>query len=97
MHFNPEITLGNVLTIAAFVTAVLGAFYGLKTKMEVFTVLIQQYSDRFAQMEVRHDQRLRKLEDNNEKITSLVQHLMGQNDERVRWDGNERRERSRRT
>lgn len=92
MNFNPEITLGNILTIAAFVTAVAGAFYGLKSRMDVFQVMIQQYADNFAATERRHEQRLTKLEDNDARLTGIVQELIGQNAERIRWDGHDRRD-----
>lgn len=91
MNFNPEVTLGNILTIATFVVAVVGAFYTLKGKSDVLIIIIQQYNERFARMETRHEQRLTKLEDNDQKLTQMVQQLIGQNEERRRWDGHERR------
>lgn len=97
MDFSPEITLGNILSIVAFSAAVLGAFYGLKSKLEVFSVIVQQYNERFARMELRHEQRLTKLEENNQQLTVMVQQLIGRSEEHIRWHGEERRERQRRT
>lgn len=85
MNFSGEITLGNVLTAVAFAAAVFAAFYGLKGKLDLFAALMER-------MEARHDERLTKLETNERTLTGLVQQLIGQNEERVRWDGADRRD-----
>ena len=89
MNWNPEITLGNLLTSVAFIAAVLTAFHGLKAKLDLFSTLMER-------MEARHEQRLTKLETNERTLTGLVQQLIGQNEERVRWDGLDRRDHDRR-
>jgi hypothetical protein len=96
VNFTGEITLGNLLTVAAFLGAVVSAFYGLRGKLDVVAALMEQHNKRVEQMERRHEQRLTKLEENDHKLTEMVQQLIGQNDERVRWDGHERRARDRR-
>lgn len=96
MSFSPEITLGNILSIVAFTAAVFGAFYGMRSKMDVFQILVKQSNERFARMEARHEQRLTRLEDNTDRLTTLVQQIVGRCEERTRWDGHERRERARR-
>ena len=85
MSFSNEITAGNILTAVAFAVAVMTAFYGLKSKLDLFSTLMER-------MEARHEQRLTKLETNERTLTGLVQQLIGQNEERVRWDGLDRRE-----
>lgn len=91
MNFTPEITTGNLLTIAAFVFAVIGGFYGLRGRLDVVTALMAQHNSRVERMEQRHEQRLTKLEDNDYRLTVMVQQLIGKTDERSRWDGAERR------
>lgn len=77
--------------MVAFVAAVFGAFYGLRGKLDVVATLMAQHNDRVERMERRHEERLTKLEDNDHRLTMMVQQLIGQNDERIRWDGHERR------
>ena len=91
MNFTGEVTLGNLLTMVAFIGGAIGAFYGLKSKLDVFATLIEQHNANVKSMEARHEQRLTRLEDNEKKLTQMVQQLIGQNEERVRWDGLERR------
>jgi len=90
MNYTPEITFGNILTIVAFVVAVIGAFYGLKGKMDVFVVMMQHNNDRIVRMENRPEQRLTKIEENDLRLTSIVQEIIGQNSIRERWDDNRR-------
>jgi demethoxyubiquinone hydroxylase (CLK1/Coq7/Cat5 family) len=85
MNFSGEITAGNIMTAVAFAIAVMTAFHGLKSKLDLFAALMER-------MEARHEQRLTKLETNERTLTGLVQQLIGQNEERVRWDGLDRRE-----
>lgn len=91
MTFTPEITTGNLLTVIAFVVSVIGMFYGLKGKAEVMFALFEEHNKRVERMETRHEQRLTQLEQNHRTLTDVVQQLIGQDTERRRWDGLERR------
>lgn len=92
MNFNPEITFGNIVTIVTFAIAVASGFYGLRGKLDVFVVMMEHNNDRFQRMEQRHELRLTKLEDNDLRLTSIVQELIGQNSIRERWDDNRRQQ-----
>jgi hypothetical protein len=91
MNFNPEVTLGNLLTVSSCLILVVSAFNGLKGKLDVVAALMREHNSRVERMEMRHEQRLTKLEENDARLTTMVQQLIGQNEERLRWDGGERR------
>jgi hypothetical protein len=86
MNFSSEITIGNILTIVGFFVAVVAAFYGLRGKLDVFVVMMQNNNERVQRMEQRHESRLTKLEENDMRLTAIVQEIIGQNSIRERWD-----------
>ena len=96
MQFDPTITNGNILTAATMVVTVLGAYYSLKGELAIFRQLLQSHNDRVDRLERRHEERLTMLEQNERKLTTALERIIGQNEERVRWDGLERRETDRR-
>lgn len=97
MNFNPEITLGNLLIAASTLVSVAGAYFNLKGRMEVFATLIEAHNKRVDRMELAAEARLVRLENNDIRLTDIVQELIGQNNERIRWDGRvDRRDHERR-
>ena len=96
MTWSPEITLGNVLMVVTLIVAVASAFHGLKGQMAVIVASIDADRQRMNRLEIRHEQRMTKLEENDHRLTEIVQQLIGQQNERSRWDGPERRSTQRR-
>lgn len=91
MSFNPEITLGNLFTVIAGAGGFIGAYYALKARVDVFAALIEKHNERVERMENRHEQRLTMLENNYRILSEMVQQIRGQQEERSRWDGHDRR------
>lgn len=97
MNWSGEITLGHLLIVASTLVSVSGAFFSLKGRMEVFATLIDAHNRRVDRMEQVNESRLVRLEENDLRLTNIVQELIGQNNERVRWDGRtDRRDHERR-
>lgn len=99
MHFTPEVTLGNILIVVSMIVSVAGAFFSLKGRMDVFTVMfsavkenLEAHNRRADRTEVRNEERFAKLEDTSAKLALIAQELIGQNNERIRWDGRDRRD-----
>lgn len=94
MHFNGEVTLGNLLIMVSLAVTVMGAYYSLKGRMDVFSTMFESMKDTFEthnrrvdRLEMQNEARLMRLENNDIRITDIVQELIGQNNERARWDG----------
>lgn len=96
MNYSPEVSLGNIIMIVTLIVAVAGAFHGLKGQMGVIVASIDADRARMNRLEVRHEQRMTKLEENDHRLTEIVQQLIGQQAERARWDGPDRRQNTRR-
>lgn len=96
MNYSPDITLGNIIMVVTLIVAVAGAYHGLKGQIAVIVASIAADRERLNRLEQRHEQRMSKLEDNDQRLTQIVQQLMGQQVERDRWDGPERRKQMRR-
>jgi hypothetical protein len=91
MSFNGEITLGHILIVVSTLVSVSGAFFSLRGRMDVFATLIDAHNRRVDRMEQVNETRLLRLENNDIRLTDIVQELLGQNRERIRWDGMDRR------
>lgn len=91
MTFNGEIQLGHLLIASSMVLSVIGAFYKIQSKLDIFQHLLESYNARTDRLEKRHEERLTLLEQNERRLTNVVERIVGQNEERIRWDGLERR------
>lgn len=96
MSFNGEVTFGHIIIALTTLVTILGAYHSLKGKLDIFHHLLQSHNDRVDRLERRHEERLGMLENNERKMATILERLIGQNEERIRWDGLERRGHDRR-
>lgn len=96
MTYTPELSLGNILLVVTMIVAIAGGYHGIKGQIAVIVTSMAADRERFNRLERRHEERMTKLEDNDHRLTEIVQQLMGQQAERDRWEGPDRRQHTRR-
>jgi hypothetical protein len=86
-NFNPEITLGNLITLGGLLLAALGGFYGIKSNLQLLQQRLGQYIDALVEHKIQIDRRVSKVEENDRRVTEIVARLLARMEERDRWDG----------
>ena len=76
MHWNGEVTLGNLLTIITLISLAIAAWYGLKARILVFQEMLRTHS----QTLMDHAKRLDTYESRILDLVSGLQRLIGQSE-----------------
>ncbi len=76
MTFDPTITLGSVIQSITLIVALIGAYYAMRGRFDIFTLMIGAHTESLT----KHATRLDRHEERIIELVSGLQRVIGQSD-----------------